>query len=106
MRPRFTPPHTDPVQEYTRHIFRLIELAEQLHASPQQVANDIIILSAAMKDTQIFRYRTEAEAYRSRLKALAPGVTTSIFIRKGRYACMASGDRLTPAIVVEALKAV
>lgn len=93
------------MQEYTRAIRALLRAADGLHATPRQVANDIIILSA-MKDTQSFRTRAEAEAFRSRLKALAPGITTSIFIRKGRYACMASGDRLTPAIVAEALKAV
>lgn len=102
MRPYFTPPHTDPMQEYTRAIRALLRAADSLHATPQQVANDIIILSA-MKDTQSFRTRAEAEAFRSRLKALAPGITTSIFIRRGRYACLADGNRLTAELIELAL---
>ena len=90
------------MEEYTRAIRALLRAAESLQATPRQVANDIIILSA-MKDTQTFRTKAEAEAFRSRLKALAPGITTAIFIRRGRYACMADGARLTAEVVQLAL---
>ena len=97
-------PHlAPPFVEYVQALRHVLDAARSLRATPQQVANDIIIISA-MKDTQIFRTHAEAEAYRERLKKIDPGISVSIFIRRGRYACLASGERLTEAVIQEALQ--
>ena len=57
-----------------------------------------------MTVTISFRHRPEAAAFAGRLKALCPGIYTKIYILRGRYACSASGDRLTAEMVEQAKK--